>query len=278
MDSNKTNMDHVFIAFAQANQGYSSYVVAQRGNLSKELVAGFPDYVFKLSNGFIYSYEPGKQTLFNLMEKKAPSNYSFSNKLLDKKEFNLYPPPANWTVTKFANLNISLVSLFKDKFKLESGPANKMNQLYPAEYLQLLAKDKEKNPDWKKDVGVVDEVLFFIRQISVPFSTVFLPAIGVCIGILDPRRKQASVYFGIGAVIFALYFSLSLCHQLILKLVISPYTILYLPALVLIVILSVLFRWRSIYPPSCSFMEFLKYETFRLKQRRVLNSGRKLKQ
>ena len=66
-----------------------------------------------------------------------------------------------------------------------------------------------------------------MKQVSGPVSTVFLPMIGVCLGVLDPRKKQISVYFGIGIVIFALYASLSLCQQLALKFIISPYCILF---------------------------------------------------
>ena len=275
VNSSKTQMKDVFIAFSEPNQKYSSYVVAKSGALSKELVSGYPDYIFKLADGFIYSYQEGKNSLLNLMEHPVNSAYVFSNKLLLKNEFNLYPPPADWTVTQYSNLNISLVSIFKDKFKLDAGgPQNQMDQLYPKEYFAMLGQEKTKSPDWKKDAGVIDKIIFFMKQISVPVSTVFLPLIGVCIGILDPRKKQISVYFGIGIVIFALYASLSLCQQLALKFLISPYSMLFVTPFILVLILLLLMRWRSSYPPSCGFFEFLKNDFIKLKSFFLFRGGR----
>lgn len=272
VNSSKTKMQDVFIAFSQPNQKYSSYVIAKNGELSKELVLGYPDYIFKLSDGFIYSYAEGKNSLQDLMQKSPQqlqqprkSGYIFANKLIVKKDLDLYPSPADWTVTKYMHLNLSLVSLFKDKFKLETGPQNHMDQLYPKEYFAVLEQEKAKSPNWRKDEEIIDKFIFFLKQISVPVSTVFLPLIGVCLGILDPRKKQLSVYFGIGIVIFALYSSLSLCQQLALKFIISPYFMLFVTPIVLICILLLLMRWRSCYPPSCGFFEFLKNDFAKLK-------------
>ncbi len=258
VNSKKTNTSRVFIAFAESNQKYSSIVVAKTGEFSKELVAGYPDYIFKLQDGFIYSYQEGKESLENLKKKHFVSHYVFPKKALKKEELALYPAPSDWTVTQYSNLNISLVSIFKDKFKLESGPQNQMDQLYPKEYFVRLEQEKAKSVNWRKDESVIDKLLFFLKQISIPVSTVFLPIIGVCLGILDPRKKQISVYFGIGLVIFALYSSISVCQQLALKFLINPYFMLIVTPFILIFILIFLIRWRSCYPPSCGFFEFLR--------------------
>lgn len=268
VNSNKTNMDDVFIAFAEPGQNYSSVIVAKKGELVKELVSGYPDYIFKLHDGFIYSYQKGKKPLSILMKQPNSSHYIFSNKLLLKQEFgelSHFPNPVDWTVTQYANLNISLVNIFKEKFKGDTGPQNQMDQLYPKEYFAMLENEKQKSPDWRKDEGVIDKFLFFMKQISVPFSTIFLPVIGVCLGILDPRKKQISVYFGIGIVIFALYASISLCQQLALKFIVSPYSMIFATPSILILILMVLMRWRSCYPPSCGFFEFLRNDFEKLK-------------
>ncbi|MES2615716.1 MAG: LptF/LptG family permease [Bdellovibrionota bacterium] len=265
VNSSKTHMKDVFIAFSDPNSLYSSYIIAKTGELSKELVSGYPDYLFKLNTGFIYSYKEGKNSLPSLMKQQPASHYVFPNKNIPKSELNLYPTPSDWTVTQYSNLNLSLVSVFKDKFKIEMNPTNQMDQLYPKEYFTALTAEKEKKENWKTSEDVVEKILFFMKQISVPVSTVFLPLIGVCLGILDPRKKQISVYFGIGIVIFALYSSLSLCQQLALKFVVSPYSMLFVTPFVLILILLVLMRWRSRYPPSCGFFEFISNDYSKLK-------------
>jgi len=265
VNSSKTEMQDVFIAFSEPDQKYSSFIIAKHSELSKEIVSGYPDYIFKLYDGFIYSYQEGKNSFLRLKEQPATSHYVFSNKQLLKSDLTMYPAPVDWTVTQYSNLNLSLVSIFKDKFKIGTGPQNQIDQLYPKEYLTLLEQEKAKNPNWRKDENIIENMISFMKQISVPVSTIFLPLIGVCLGILDPRKKQISVYFGIGFVIFSLYSSLSLCQQLALKFVISPYYMLVATPFILILILMLLMRWRSCYPPSCSFFEFLRNDFAKLR-------------
>lgn len=270
VDSSKTKMKDVFIAFSEPNHFYSSFVVAKNGELSKEFVQGYPDYLFKLEDGYVYSNKEGKNSFTALLKQKTESHYIFPPSPYLKEDLKLYPAPVDWTVTKYAQLNISLVSLFKDKFKLESGPQEQIEQLYPHEYFQMLAQEKQKNSNWRNDGDFLEKLINILKQISVPISTVFLPLIGVCLGILDPRQKQISVYFGIGIVIFALYASLSLCQQLALKFIISPYSILFATPLILVFILSLLLRWRQGYPPSCNFLEFISSEAKKLRQTLLL--------
>ena len=268
INSNKTQMNDIFIAFSEPNKKYSSFIVANTGALSKEMVSGYPDYIFKLYDGYIYSYEEGKESLAKLHNDPSHSHYIFNDPKLQLKDFHHFPAPKDWTVTKYKNINLSLVTFFKDKFKLGAGPESGMDQLYPSQYLKVLEVQKAKDNNWKKNGKILSKIIFIIKQVSIPISTIFLPLIGVCLGILDPRRKQVSVYLGVGVVIFALYASLSICQQLALKFVVSPYSVLFVTPLTLVLILLFLLRWRSSCPPSCGFLEFL-YNDFSLLKTKI---------
>jgi lipopolysaccharide export LptBFGC system permease protein LptF len=231
-----SKLSDVFLAMGQANQVYSSVIVAESGRLNKVVSNGYPDYVFSLFNGKSYAYQG---------EKKLNTNLDFE-------------PLPEWSVTSFEQMDLSLVSAFKDKFKLQSKTDGQGEVLYPAEYFQMLEKKKRESENWKKDIPIIQKYLFILKQISIPISTLFLPVIGVCLGILDPRKKQFSVYFGIGIVIFILYASISLCQQLALRLIISPYAILFVTPVSLLLLSSVFLYWRYYYPPSSGFIQFIK--------------------
>jgi lipopolysaccharide export LptBFGC system permease protein LptF len=260
VNSDKTKMEDVFIAFSNSDQIYSSLLVAKSGELSRDSSTGYPDYILKLNDGHLYTYQKSQRSFLKLMEKTSENHYIFHNYDQIKKELNLYPIPLNWSVTDFDKADLSLVSLFRDKFKADSGPQNQMDQLYPKEFLAELSKEKAKNERWQEDPAVIDKMVFFIKQIAVPCAVFFLPVIGVCLGILDPRRKQFSVYLGIGIVLFFMYFSLSIAQQLIQKLILSPYSLLFITPSVLGCLFLIVYRWRLLYPPSCSFLEYVNLE------------------
>ena len=267
VNSSKTEMENVFMAFSNSIEKYSSLLVAKEGEIRKESTYGYPDYILKLKNGMLYTYQKSRSSLLKLSNKKEKDSvYSFENLEEIKKNISLYPAPLNWTVSQFKSADISLVSFFKDKFKLDSEPQNQMDQLYPKEFLKKLDEEKNNSSDWKRDPGIIDKLCFFIKQISIPLSTVFLPIIGVCLGISDPRKKQISVYFGIGIVIFIMYFSLSVCQQLAQKFIISPYCLFFTTPIILGSLFLFLMRWRLKYPPSCSFLDYLKTDALKLKQ------------
>jgi lipopolysaccharide export LptBFGC system permease protein LptF len=139
------------------------------------------------------------------------------------------------------------------------------NQLYPIAYFEMLEKEKEKNPDWSKDSKIIDKLIFIFKQISVPISTIFLPIIGICLGIQDPRRKQFGVYLGIGIVVFVLYASISVCQQLALNFVLPPFFMLFISPIALIIIIALLLRWRLRHPPSTGFIAFVRDDLLKIK-------------
>lgn len=269
MNSAKSEMEKAFLSFSDPNHQYSSFIVANTAKLNKESILGYPDYIFKLYDGYIYSYQEGKNPISTLISPLQHTNYIFDSNLKSSLNENLFPPSVDWTVTQFSEIDLSLVSLFKDKFKLDMEPQNHTDQLYPAEYFKMLNEEKSKHNDWKKDSRIIGYILYIFKQISVPISTLFLPFIGVCLGILDPRKKQVSVYFGIGLVIFALYASMSLCQQLALKFYISPYFMIFSTPLILFLISLILLKWRLNYPPSMSFFEFLKIQFLAFSRRKI---------
>lgn len=229
----------LFLATSKSDQIYSSFITTESGQLNRIMTKGYPDYVFSLFHGTSYAYLP-----------QNPSPHQ-------NKETS-YPAVSNWSVTSFDQMDLYLVNAFKDKFKLQSKQEIQIQGLYPSALIQVLEKQKKESKNWKKDENLILKYLFFFKQISVPISTLFLPALGVCFGILDPRKKQFSVYFGIGAIIFVLYASLSVCQQLATQFLISPYSILFVTPSLLILITSLCLYWRYFYPPSVGFFSFIK--------------------
>lgn len=260
-EKNQTQFSNVFMAHSSNHQPYSSLVYAKRGELHKETVNGYPDFIFTLSDGNAYSLQESPVPISQLL-KENPNAYQIE-KGITFAELGHYPQPADWSITQFTKMNVSLVNAYKNKFKLESSMPNQAAQLYPSEYIALLEKEKNASENWRRDEGVISKYLFFLRQISLPLSSLFLPILGVCLGIIDPRRKHISVYFGMGIVIFSLYASISLCQQLAMKFIISPFLILFLPSFVLLCILLFVLHWRLKHPPSLSFVSYLKEDLFR---------------
>lgn len=248
VNATKTEMNHVFLAFSQPGEQYSSLIVGKKGFLRKDVVAGYPDYRFRIEDGVVYSYKPGLPVPAFFTTTRTPTNVSAD-------PVPVYP---NWTTTRYKSLELSLVSLFQDHFKMESSQTDDMDQLYPRDYWDVLKKNMKDSPHWQTDKPILEKWIFLMRQICVPLSTLFLPVVGVCIGVLDPRKKQIFVYVALGVVLFVLYASLSVSQQFVLRFFIPPYAMLIVTPCLLFAIAWVVLRWRLRYPPSCSFFEFLK--------------------
>ncbi|KAB8032228.1 LptF/LptG family permease [Fluviispira multicolorata] len=264
VSTDKSEFKDVFMGIKPPNENFFSIVVSETGGLKKTLNNGLPDYVFSLHNGTAYSERESKQTLLNLT-KEFPNTYFQAKVLPANSAFNLFPKPSDLIITEFKDMDISLVNTFKSKFKTDATVSGGADQFYPAEFLKYLNQQKAKSPDWKNDRTIIEKYLFILKQISIPLSTLFLPIIGVCLGIQDPRRKQYGVYFAIGLVIFSLYASLSVCQQLALSFIISPFSILFVTPCVLMFIILFLLRWRLRHPPSTGFIAFVRDDLIKIK-------------
>ncbi len=265
--NDKTEFQDVFLGLKTDSYHSHSVVQSKEGELKKKLNADFPDYIFSLKLGTAFS---GKTASHNLPYYLTTKNehFKFPQKDFNKNDLKLFPKVTDWTVTHFSAMHISLINTFKDKFKIEMNQIENSNQLYPVSYYSKLSSEIAENNEWKKDIKIIEKLIFMFKQISVPISTVFLPIIGICLGIQDPRRKQFGVYLGVGLVIFALYASISICQQLALNFVLPPFTMLVVTPSVLIFIIILLLRWRLKHPPSTGFIAFLQEDLFKLNKRK----------
>lgn len=219
--SSDSHLSHIFMSAGDA-ENTSSVLTANSGFLKKVVTNGYPDYVFSLEQG---------------------QSYFMSN---------------DWSVTRFETMTFSLVNAFKDRFKLQLENDDTTEGLYPVEYFQMLDKKKQHSANWRKDEDIIARYLFIFRQFTIPIATFFLPMIGVCLGISDPRKKPASVYAGLALSIFLLYASISLAQQLALHMILSPVWMLILTPGLMCLLAAFLVYWRLRCPPSVGFFEFLQ--------------------
>lgn len=262
--NDRTEFSNVFLALKPSSEKYFSTVVSNSGSLKKMMFEGFPDYIFSLYKGHVYSGKVFEKDLSYFVNEN-PNSFILTKKNLSEKELLSYPTPSDWTITFFSEMNISLISISKSKFKADFSSDGKDSQLYPDAYLEMLQKEQEKNPEWRSDMKIIEKLIYIFKQISVPISTIFLPIIGVCLGIQDPRKKQFGVYLGVGLVIFALYASISVCQQLALNFIVPPYVMLLVTPITLILIITLLLRWRLRHPPSTSFVAFVRDDLLKIK-------------
>lgn len=264
ISKDRSEFKNVFLSAKTSSDKYYSAIVSSTGSLKKKLNAGFPDYIFSLNKGTAYSIKHSDKSISYYL-KENPDTFQLQKKDMKHKEFLLFPNPSDFTITYFSEMNISLVNTLKNKFKGDVNFTENTNQLYPIAYFEMLEKEKEKNPDWSKDSKIIDKLIFIFKQISVPISTIFLPIIGICLGIQDPRRKQFGVYLGIGIVVFVLYASISVCQQLALNFVLPPFFMLFISPIALIIIIALLLRWRLRHPPSTGFIAFVRDDLLKIK-------------
>ena len=264
ISKDRSEFKNVFLAANTSNEKYYSAIVSSAGSLKKKLNAGFPDYIFSLNKGTAYSIKQSDKTISYYL-KENPDTFQLQKKDMKRNEFLSYPNLSDFTITYFSEMNISLVNTLKNKFKGDMNFTENTNQLYPIAYFEMLDKEKEKNPEWSKDSKIIEKLIFIFKQISVPISTIFLPIIGICLGIQDPRRKQFGVYLGIGIVVFVLYASISICQQLALSFVLPPFLMLFITPIALIIIIALLLRWRLKHPPSTGFIAFVRDDLLKIK-------------
>ena len=250
LSENQKDFSGVFLALTNKDEPYSWVLVAKSGSLQKESREGFSDYVFTLNNGQYYYPQNGK-----------PHRSSNSGPPV------LNAPPVDWTVVKFDELKVSLVNLFQKQFDPGAFDSNDIRSLFPKEYIVEL-KDQRKKEGWKKDVRVIRNHSYFYENIVVPLSCLFLPVIGLCLGVRDPRRKSAFAYLGLGLVVLVYYASIMVCQQLASRFVAPPEITLVLPPVIMTCLTLMLLRWRVLYPPSVSFVEYLKSQVERFRRRR----------
>jgi len=264
ISKDRSEFKNVFLAAKTSNEKYYSAIVSSAGSLKKKLNAGFPDYIFSLNKGTAYSIKQSDKSISYYL-KENPDTFQLQKKDMKRNEFLSYPNLSDFTITYFSEMNISLVNTLKNKFKGDMNFTENTNQLYPIAYFEMLDKEKEKNPEWSKDTKIIEKLIFIFKQISVPISTIFLPIIGICLGIQDPRRKQFGVYLGIGVVVFVLYASISICQQLALSFVLPPFLMLFITPIALIIIIALLLRWRLRHPPSTGFIAFVRDDLLKIK-------------
>ena len=264
VSSDRTEFTNVFLALKPSSDKYFSTVVSNSGSLKKTIIEGFPDYIYSLYKGTAYSGKVSENDLPSFINEN-PNTFILTKKDLKESELLNYPNPSDWTITQFSEMNISLINTFKSKMKVDSSLEGKDTQLYPKAYLEMLKKEKELNPEWRNDTKFIEKLIFIFKQISVPISTIFLPIIGVCLGIQDPRRKQLGVYLGVGLVVFALYASISIIQQLALNFVVPPFVMLLATPITLIMIIVLLLRWRLRHPPSTGFIAFVRDDLLKIK-------------
>lgn len=264
ISKDRSEFKNVFLAAKTSNEKYYSTIVSSAGSLKKKLNAGFPDYIFSLNKGTVYSIKQSDKSISYYL-KENPDTFQLQKKDMKRNEFLSYPSLSDFTITYFSEMNISLVNTLKNKFKGDMNFTENTNQLYPIAYFEMLDKEKEKNPEWSKDTKIIEKLIFIFKQISVPISTIFLPIIGICLGIQDPRRKQFGVYLGIGVVVFVLYASISICQQLALSFVLPPFLMLFITPIALIIIIALLLRWRLRHPPSTGFIAFVRDDLLKIK-------------
>ncbi len=227
-DDSRHEFKGVFLSISENKNAFSTVVVAESGSLRKEMRNGYSDYVFTLRNGTTYSprIEQGK--------------------------------PPQWSTLHFAESRMSLVNLFSKQFDPGSFDSNDIRSLYPSEYLKELKKIREGDVNWRQNQRMVRDHGFFYEQVAVPFSCLFLPIIGVCLGMQDPRRKSSTAYLGLGICLLFYYASVMLCQQLALRNFAPPEITLWLPPLIMLILTLLMLRWRATNPPSTGFIEFLR--------------------
>lgn len=297
LSSNRKDFKGVFLAVTRKQEHFSFVLVADAGSLKKESRGGFPDYVFTLQNGRLYSPIARKEKLSELIM-RAPELFDISELKSLKGEplvvpkrvhsdlpttvpspdsvgigqvgsiptpspelaesvDGLYPPGAEWSVVEFGEMKVSLVNMFQKQFDPGNFDANDIRSQYPAEYIAELRSIRKK-PDWGSNQRSVRDHTYFYEQIVVPISCLFLPVVGLCLGMQDPRRKAGVAYVGLGLAIFFYYASIMLCQQLALRFIASPEVSLWLPPLILLALTLFLLRWRTSFPPSTGFFEYCK--------------------
>lgn len=274
IDATKHEMSGVFIAFRDKKANHTSFLVGSSGTLRKVTRGGIADYVFTLHSGRFYQPERGDVLLYPELLKKFPDRLDVTH--LNKENLNAlqndptaFPPPDPWTMIEFGELEVSLLNMFEKNFAPREFDENDIRSMNPPEYYAAL-KEIRKKPDWKKEARFVRDHTYFYEQFVTAFACLFLPTIGLCLGLMDPRRKGGIAYFGMAMVTFIYYAFIMLCQNIAHRKGIPTEVMLVLPTLSLAVATWVCLRWRAHHPPSVRFFEslVLDFSKKRRKQRK----------
>ncbi|MBX9702852.1 MAG: LptF/LptG family permease [Silvanigrellaceae bacterium] len=273
VSSSKQDFSRVFISAQSEKRHEQTVILAQKGTLLKKNNAGFSDTIFTLIKGEIFSARQSSLLREELI-KKYPEVY-IDKTTFASQNFNAFSqvkgfaPSLDWTLIYFSEIHLSLMSIFKNKFNVNIEPEKDIRGKYPLEYMRVLKQQRQENPNWRKSPEVVKNHSYFVQQIVIPFSCLFLSMIGMCLGVQDPRRKHVAGYLGIGLVVFVYYSTFTICQQLSVKGLIHPAVNLFVTPIVLLVILFVLLYWRLKYPPSTKFLEFI-FQEIKLIKRNIM--------
>lgn len=245
----------VFLSVSGAEPSHDMVLIGKTGFLRKEFDGTFPDYVFTVRNGRVY--QPGNQSVpapdalpplqltENGLKKQGPATRS---------SVELAQESNAWDVFQFEEIRLSMFSLFRKHTADKEDDEVDIRTLEPISYIRELAR-RRASPDWGKNKKYVRDHTYFYEAATVPISCLFLPIIGICLGIADPRRKQGWAYLALGVVMFIYYATVMVCQQLALRFVVAPEWTLWLPPSVLVLMSGYLLSWRTRYPPSTRFFE-----------------------
>jgi lipopolysaccharide export LptBFGC system permease protein LptF len=256
-------------------------LVARKGSIYKEEGDTFPDYVFRFEDGRIYQpsvRSPDSEDLEPQGRPKATVRTpvlqgSFVGPLpADAHE--LLTRAGDWEIFRFQELKVSMFSLFRRESRSDDESEVNIRTLPPRAYWTELKK-RRMSQEWGRDRRIVRDHTYFYEAFTVPLACLFLPVVGICMGVCDPRRRPGHAYLGVGLFVLVFYATLMLCQQLALRYVIGPETTLWFPPLVLAALTAWIVRVRVIYPPSASFLNILRFESAVLltKGRRWFGAG-----
>lgn len=258
------NLNGVFLSVSGPEPSSDMVLIGKTGFLRKEFDGTFPDYVFTVLNGRVY--QPGSQSgvsadtfpplqlTENGLKKQGPVPHS---------SFALAQESSAWDVFQFEEIRLSMFSLFRKHTADKEDDQVDIRTLGPVSYIRELER-RRTSPDWGKNKKYVRDHTYFYEAATVPISCLFLPIIGICLGIADPRRKQGWAYLALGVVMFIYYATVMICQQLALRFVVTPEWTLWLPPLVLVLMTGYLLSWRTRFPPSTRFLEAVGYDSARI--------------
>lgn len=293
MDDKTGDLTGVFLSVQDKETEDSLPLVlfGESGSLRKEEREGFPDFVFRVNRGFAYQPSAASsESLSSVAEEETDkqAEAGYPSPVLPSLEFaddafgpidaqldELLRSSSAWDVFEFNTLRISLFSLFRRQTLSEQSGEVDIRTLQPREYLEELSR-RRSSDQWGKKRRYVRDHTYFYEAATIPFACIFLPVIGLCIGISDPRRKVGYAYLTLGIVMFIYYASAMLCQQLAYSFVLAPEVTLWFPPLVIIVMTFLMMRARSVYPPSVRFSESILLD-FRILHHFSLDWWKRLK-
>lgn len=257
LSENRREFKGVFLAVQSKRDRHAAVLVAESGSLQRDVQEGSFDYIFTVKNGRMYEPVESQDSMADMV-KQSVLHVSVSRDIpASEVPARLGAiSAANWRVSNFSNINLSMVSLFNKKFSVDAPDANDSRTRLPKAYIASL-KEIRKRPGWQKDRGAVREHTFFYEQFAISTACFFLPLLGVALGIHDPRRKIGHTYIGIGLCIFAFYASVMAGQQIPLAQLARPEVMLVIPPATMLIMTSLMLHLRCVYPPSVGFLEYL---------------------